>query len=79
MQIVLEQPLTQWTVADLVALIERVLEEKLNAGRAAEDSLARRLELRAALARECARLDPAEEQAWAELGMAAEAEQWPAY
>ena len=31
------------------------------------------------LARECAKLDPAEEQALAEEGLASEAEQWPPY
>jgi metal-responsive CopG/Arc/MetJ family transcriptional regulator len=31
------------------------------------------------LARECAKLDPAEEQSFADLGLAAEASQWPPY
>lgn len=31
------------------------------------------------LARECAKLDPAEEQAMADMGLAAEAAQWPPY
>ena len=31
------------------------------------------------LARECARLNPAEEQAFADIGLSAELAQWPAY
>ena len=31
------------------------------------------------LARECARLDPAEEKAWAELGIAEDGKSWPKY
>lgn len=31
------------------------------------------------LACECAKLDPAEEQAFADMGLAAESEQWPPY
>ncbi|HQU93885.1 MAG TPA: hypothetical protein PLK77_16435 [Pyrinomonadaceae bacterium] len=31
------------------------------------------------LARECAKLDKAEEQAFADLGLASEIEQWPEY
>ncbi len=31
------------------------------------------------LAQECAKLDPMEEQSWAEEGLAAEAAQWPPY
>lgn len=31
------------------------------------------------LSRECARLDPAEEKAWAELGMAEDGKSWPKY
>ena len=31
------------------------------------------------LAQECAKLDPAEEQAMADVGLAAEAAQWPPY
>ena len=34
---------------------------------------------RTRLARECAKLDPAEEQAWAELGLATDFENWPEY
>jgi len=31
------------------------------------------------LAQECAKLDPAEEQAFADMGLAAEMDQWPPY
>lgn len=31
------------------------------------------------LARECAKLDRKEEQAWADLGLASEADEWPEY
>ena len=31
------------------------------------------------LARECARLDPAEEKAWAELGIGEDSKSWPKY
>lgn len=31
------------------------------------------------LARECARLDPAEEKAWAELGIGEDGKSWPKY
>ena len=31
------------------------------------------------LARECAKLDKKEEQAWADLGLAAEVDEWPEY
>ena len=31
------------------------------------------------LARECARLDPAEEKVWAELGLAEDSKSWPKY
>jgi Arc/MetJ-type ribon-helix-helix transcriptional regulator len=34
---------------------------------------------RTRLARECAKLDPEEEQRWAEIGMARDAELWPEY
>lgn len=32
-----------------------------------------------ALSRECAKLDPAEEQAFADIGLSNEAPEWPAY
>lgn len=47
--------------------IEQALEEKLS-----------RLE-RTRLARECAKLDPTEEIAWAEEGLSAELDEWPEY
>ncbi|MEO6786304.1 MAG: ribbon-helix-helix domain-containing protein [Chthoniobacteraceae bacterium] len=31
------------------------------------------------LSRECAKLDPAEEKAWAELGLAEDSKSWPKY
>jgi len=78
METTLEQPLAQMTIGDLVALIEQVVEAKL-APLQKPESLVRRMELRAALARECNRLSPEEEQMWAEIGMDGETELWPAY
>lgn len=78
METTLERPLAQMTIGDLLTLIEQVVEAKL-APLQKPESLARHLELRAALARECTRLSPEEEQTWAEIGMNAEAELWPAY
>jgi Arc/MetJ-type ribon-helix-helix transcriptional regulator len=48
---------------------------------AVEDALRRRLikSNRRRLARECAKLDPVEEQARAEVGMAEDVETWPEY
>ena len=52
-----------------------------NRSQAIETALAEKLERlsRTRLARECARLDPREERAWAEEGMSAELATWPAY
>ncbi len=44
---------------------------------AVEEKIARLHKTR--LAQECAKLDPAEEQALADIGLAAEASQWPPY
>ncbi len=78
MDTTLEQPLTQMTIGELVILIEKIVEAKL-APREEPASLAHHLELRAALKRECRRLNPEEEQTWAEIGMSAETPLWPAY
>jgi Arc/MetJ-type ribon-helix-helix transcriptional regulator len=48
-------------------LIQTILAEKID-----EDRESR-------LARECAKLDPREERAWAELGLAKDFESWPEY
>jgi len=48
-------------------LIQTLLAEKINETRENR------------LARECAKLDPREEQAWAELGLAEDLKSWPAY
>lgn len=44
---------------------------------AVQEKLARLHKTR--LAQECANLDPQEEQEWADLGLASEAESWPRY
>jgi len=52
-----------------------------NRSRAIQQALAEKL-LRlkkTRLARECAKLNAAEEQAWAEIGMAQDAREWPEY
>jgi hypothetical protein len=71
MDTTLEQPLAQITIGELVILIEKIVEAKL-APQQEPASLTRRMELRAALKRECRRLDPDEEQTWAEMGMSEE-------
>lgn len=52
-----------------------------NRSQAVETALAEKLERlrRSRLARECAKLDPAEEKKFAEEGLNAAAEQWPEY
>ncbi len=52
-----------------------------NRSRAVEAALAEAIERvrRTRLARECAKLDPEEERAWAEEGLGADAELWPEY
>jgi Arc/MetJ-type ribon-helix-helix transcriptional regulator len=52
-----------------------------NRSRAVQEAVRDKLERlrRSRLARECAKLDPAAEQALAEEGLSEDAEQWPAY
>lgn len=52
-----------------------------NRSQAIEEALSEKLErlARTRLARECAKLDPAEEKALAEEGLAASRETWPEY
>jgi len=52
-----------------------------NRSQAIESAVSEKLERygRTRLARECEKLDPAEEQAWAELGLAEDVKSWPAY
>jgi metal-responsive CopG/Arc/MetJ family transcriptional regulator len=68
---------------DLVSKVDRLVQARLFTSRsqaiqaAVEEKIARLEKTR--LAEQCAKLDPAEEQALAEEGFAAEAAQWPAY
>jgi metal-responsive CopG/Arc/MetJ family transcriptional regulator len=52
-----------------------------NRSQAVEAALAEKLDRmrRTRLARECAKLDPDEERAWAEEGLGADLELWPEY
>lgn len=52
-----------------------------NRSQAVEAALAEKLDRlrRTRLARECAKLDPEEERAWAEEGLRADLELWPEY
>jgi metal-responsive CopG/Arc/MetJ family transcriptional regulator len=52
-----------------------------NRSQAVEAALAEKLDRlrRTRLARECAKLDPEEERAWAEEGLGADLELWPDY
>jgi metal-responsive CopG/Arc/MetJ family transcriptional regulator len=52
-----------------------------NRSRAVEAALAEKLARlrRTRLARECAKLDPEKERAWADQGLHADLEQWPEY
>lgn len=67
----------------LVSRMDRLVQSRVFASRsqaiqaAVEEKIARLEKTR--LAQECAKLDPSEEQALAEEGLAAEAAQWPAY
>ena len=57
---------------------ERVFESRSQAVRAAVDEKLERLD-KDRLARECAKLDPVEERAYADLGLNADLEEWPEY
>lgn len=52
-----------------------------NRSQAIEACVSEKLERygRTRLARECEKLDPAEERAWADLGLAQDTKSWPAY
>lgn len=69
--------------ADLIEHLDQLIaqEQFPNRSRAVEAALAEKIERlrRTRLARECARLDPEEERAWAEEGLSAELERWPEY
>jgi metal-responsive CopG/Arc/MetJ family transcriptional regulator len=63
-------------------LDELIAEQRFpNRSQAIEAALAEALGrlARTRLARECAKLDPREEKAWAEEGLTAELEAWPEY
>ena len=68
---------------DMVAELDRLVSAKIFASRsqaiqiAIKEKLTRLAKTR--LRRECAKLDPQEEQALAELGIASESSQWPPY
>ena len=59
-------------------MTQKVFRSRSNAIQVAIQEKIERLD-RTRLARECAKLDPREEQALAEEGMAQELAQWPAY
>jgi len=69
--------------AKLLARVDALVREARfpNRSQAVEAALAEKLDRlgRVRLARECARLDPAQERALAEEGMEAELKRWPAY
>ena len=68
---------------DLLERLDRLVQSRVYANRsqaiqeAIKDKISRLHKTR--LSRECAKLKPAEEQAFADMGLAAEAEQWPPY
>ena len=69
----------QGTLLRLDRLVtQKVFPSRSNAIQVAVQEKIERLD-RVRLARECAKLDPREEQALAEEGMAQELAQWPAY
>jgi len=69
----------QGTLLRLDRLVtQKVFPSRSNAIQVAIQEKIERLD-RTRLARECAKLDPCEEQALAEEGMAQELAQWPAY
>jgi metal-responsive CopG/Arc/MetJ family transcriptional regulator len=79
-------PKTKIAITVETQLIDRVDElvarrEFRNRSQAIETALAEKLarSRRTRLARECARLDPADEQALAEEGLAGSSESWPEY
>jgi Arc/MetJ-type ribon-helix-helix transcriptional regulator len=69
--------------AGLLARLDALVEQRRfpNRSRAVQEAIQDKLERvdRSRLARECANLDPAEEQALAEEGIAADGKQWPVY
>ncbi|MEW6360339.1 MAG: ribbon-helix-helix protein, CopG family [Planctomycetota bacterium] len=68
---------------DLLDRLDRLMKERkfVNRSRAIQDAVREKLERmeHGRLARECAKLDRAAEQAMAEEGMADEADEWPEY
>jgi metal-responsive CopG/Arc/MetJ family transcriptional regulator len=68
---------------DLLRRLDRLVRNRLfkNRSRAIQEAVSEKLARLESgrLARECAKLDPAAEQAMAEEGLSAEAAQWPEY
>jgi len=68
---------------ELLRRLDRLVEERTfpNRSRALQEALRDKLERldRSRLARECAKLDPAEERRLAEEGLAEDLKTWPAY
>lgn len=68
---------------DLLARLDRLVKNRRfpNRSRAVQEAVSEKLARleRGRLARECARLDRAAEQAMAEEGMSSEAAEWPEY
>jgi metal-responsive CopG/Arc/MetJ family transcriptional regulator len=69
--------------AALLEQLDRLIAEAQfpNRSQAVEAALAEKLARlrRTRLARECAKLDPVEERAWADEGLSADLELWPEY
>jgi metal-responsive CopG/Arc/MetJ family transcriptional regulator len=68
---------------ELLARVDRLVKERVfpNRSRVIQEAVAEKLGRleQGRLARECAKLDPAYEQALADEGLAAEGEGWPEY
>ena len=68
---------------EILTRVDRLVEQRRfpNRSQAIEQALAEKLGRleRTRLARECAKLDPAQEMAWAEEGFASELDEWPEY
>ena len=69
--------------SEMLKRLDRLVESRLfeNRSRAIQEAVGEKLERleRNRLARECAKLDKKSEQALAEEGLSAQAEQWPEY
>ncbi len=68
---------------DLLQRLDRLVQSRTFANRsqAIQEAVEEKIDRlqRTRLARECAKLNPADEQAFADMGLATEGDQWPAY